>query len=159
MIRDHFLPSLLWIPACEIDGDYRTLLSHSVKTGGMAVRNPLESTVFVHDTSKAMTRHLAASPVERNTPFDPGEHRSTVSQASTDARKDRLAREQKILAVRAEGNHNTKDRDARASVAGLWLTVSPSYPNSTCLSRDSLRLRYNHAPLICPRFATDAKPT
>ena len=96
MIRDHFLPSLLGIPACEIDGEYRTLLSHSVKTGGMAVRNPLETAEFVHDTSKTMTRHLVASLVERNTPFDPSEHRSTVAQASTGARRDRLARERML---------------------------------------------------------------
>ena len=51
MIREHFLPSLIGIPACKIDGDYHTLLSHSVKTGGLAVRNPLERAEYVRDTS------------------------------------------------------------------------------------------------------------
>ena len=50
MIRDHFLPSLISIPACEIDGEYRILLSYSVKTGGFAVRNPLETAEYILDT-------------------------------------------------------------------------------------------------------------
>ena len=42
MICTHFLPSLLGIPSVEIDGDYRQLLTHSVKLGGLAIRNPVE---------------------------------------------------------------------------------------------------------------------
>ena len=33
-IRKHFLPALLGVPSVEIDGDYRQLLTHSVKLGG-----------------------------------------------------------------------------------------------------------------------------
>ena len=40
MIRDHFLPGLIGIPACEIDGDYQNILTHSVNMGCLAVRNP-----------------------------------------------------------------------------------------------------------------------
>ena len=46
MILYYFLPSLIVIPACEIDGDYRTLLSHSVNTRGLAVHNPLETPIM-----------------------------------------------------------------------------------------------------------------
>ena len=31
VIRKHFLPALLGVPSVEIDGDYRQLLTHSVK--------------------------------------------------------------------------------------------------------------------------------
>ena len=44
MIRTKFLPSLLGIPTTEIDGEYRNLLTHSVKTGGLAIRNLTETT-------------------------------------------------------------------------------------------------------------------
>jgi hypothetical protein len=36
----HFLPALLGVPLVEIDGEYRQLLTHSVKLGGLAIHNP-----------------------------------------------------------------------------------------------------------------------
>ena len=46
MIWDHFLPSLIEIPACEIDGDYQNVLTYSVKTGGIVVRNPCKTVEY-----------------------------------------------------------------------------------------------------------------
>jgi len=40
VIHTHFLPALLGVSSVEIDGDYHQLLTHSVKLGGLAIRNP-----------------------------------------------------------------------------------------------------------------------
>ena len=88
MIRNHFLPSLIGIHACEMDGDYQNLLTHSVKTGGLAVRNPIETAEYALKTSKMMTRHLVTSLVENYVLFDPSEHRRAVSLESVGARTE-----------------------------------------------------------------------
>ena len=134
MIRDHFLPSLLGIPACEIDGDYRTLLSHSVRMGGLAVRNPLETAEYVHDTSKMMNRHLVLSLVEDNTPFDPSEHRRTVSLASVGARKEQLIRERLVINDRGVLDDTNKRkiqehvRQDSGSLSTPAISTAYSYP-------------------------------
>ena len=43
IIRNKFLPSLIRIPTTKINGEYRNLLAYSVKTGGLAIRNPIET--------------------------------------------------------------------------------------------------------------------
>ncbi len=50
-IRTHFIPALLGVPSAEIDGDYRQLLTHSVKLGGLAIRNPVDTASHVHKAS------------------------------------------------------------------------------------------------------------
>jgi hypothetical protein len=72
VIRTHFLPALLGLPSVEIDGDYRQLLTHSVKLGGLAIRNPVDTAPCVHKASLAATRHLTVSLVDPATGFDLG---------------------------------------------------------------------------------------
>ena len=81
IIRDHFLSSLIGIPACEIDGDYQNLLTHSVNTGGLTVRNPCETAEYAFETLKMMTRHLVISLAKNDILLDPNEHRMAVSLA------------------------------------------------------------------------------
>ncbi len=57
-IRMHFLPALLGVPSVEIDGDYRQLLTHSVKLGGLTIHNPVDTAPRVHKASLAATHHL-----------------------------------------------------------------------------------------------------
>ena len=57
-IRIHLLPSFLGIPSTKIDGEYRQLLTHSVKMGGLAIRNPMEAAPRVHKASLAEICHL-----------------------------------------------------------------------------------------------------
>jgi hypothetical protein len=51
VIRTHFLPALLGVP----------LVTHSVKLGGLAIRNPVDTAPRVHKASLAATRHLTVS--------------------------------------------------------------------------------------------------
>ncbi len=90
VIRTHFFPTLLGVPLVEIDGDYRQLLTRSVKLGGMAIRNPVDTTPLVHKASFAATRHLTVSLVDPATPFDPGAHRMCATEVGAAARRDRL---------------------------------------------------------------------
>ncbi len=81
-IHMSFLPDLLSIPSTEIDGEYRQLLTHSVKLGGLAIRNPVDTALSVHMALIAATRHLTASLiVDAQIRFDLGMHRQCAIAA------------------------------------------------------------------------------
>jgi hypothetical protein len=84
-IRTSFFPALLGIPSTEINGKYRQLLTHSVKLGGLAIRNPVDTAPRVHKASLAATRHLTVSLVDPATRFDPGAHRMCATKAGAAA--------------------------------------------------------------------------
>jgi hypothetical protein len=153
-IRNYLAPALLGIGAHEMDGEFRELLTQSVKKGGLALRNPLDAAPYVHKTSKAATRHLVLSLVDGEHPFDHNSHRVTAALAGSCSRHDRLDREQDFLDKRWVGKPAVKRRDKRAMQAGLHYSVVPSLLNGTTLSanewRDNARLRYNLAPLDMP---------
>ena len=65
-IRTKFLPALLGIAASDLDGEFRELLTHGVKTGGIAIRNPVDTAVHVHETSLRATSHLVTSMVDKD---------------------------------------------------------------------------------------------
>jgi hypothetical protein len=65
-IRIKFLPAQLGIASSDLDGKFRKLLTHSVKTGGIAIWNPVDTTVHVHETSLHATCHLVASMVDKD---------------------------------------------------------------------------------------------
>ena len=89
-IHTHFLPSLLGLPSTEIDRDYRQLLTHSVKMGGLAIRNSVDTAPRVHLASIAATHHLTASLVQAATWFDLGTHRTCANEAGLASRRDCL---------------------------------------------------------------------
>ena len=133
MIQRKFLLSLIGIPTKEMDEDYCNLLTHSVKTGGLAIRNPTETSDYNLETSKSITRYLVDSLVD-GIPFNPNAHRRTASSSGKVAQIKRFARERATLTYRDENNHGKKRRDMRACVAGAWLSVYPNGLNGTTLS-------------------------
>jgi hypothetical protein len=154
-IRTSFLPALLGIPPTAIDGDYRQLLTHGIKQGGLAIRNPVDTAQRIHSTSLAATRYLTESLVREDAgAFDLGVHRKCATKAGRDAREVRLIDELRFLDARARDNPSEARRDKRNSAAGAWLSVFPNRLNGTDLSadewRDNVRLRYNHSPLDMP---------
>ncbi|KAL3806424.1 hypothetical protein ACHAXA_007766, partial [Cyclostephanos tholiformis] len=154
-IRTSFLPALLGIPLMAIDGDYRQLLTHGVKQGGLAIRNPVDTAQRIHSTSLVATRYLTESLVREDAgAFDLGVHRKCAKEAGQDAREFRLINEQGFLDVRGRDNPSVARRDKWNSAAGAWLSVFPNRLNGTDLSadewRDNVRLRYNHSPLDMP---------
>ena len=67
-IRTKLLPALLvlGIATSDLDGEFRELLTHGVKTGGMAIPNPMDTAVHVHKTSLPATSHLVTSMVDKD---------------------------------------------------------------------------------------------
>ena len=156
-IRTHFLPALLGVPSVEINGDYRQLLTHSIKLGGLAICNPVDTALSVHKASLVATRHLTVTvslvdpPVTR---FDPGAHCMCATKAGAAARRDQLQNEQIFLDRRGRDKPAVARRDKQNCAAGTWLSVFPNWLNGNGLSenkwRDNVRLRYNHSPLDMP---------
>ena len=155
VIRNTFIPALIGIAASEVDGELRSVLSHSVKKGGIAIRNPVDTAEHVHETSKAATSYLVRSMIDTSVEFSLKEHRSCATEEGLRARGRRLTKEQSILNERATRHHAVGRRDKRNQQNGCWLTVIPLRINGTDLStnefRDNLRLRYNYAPLDMPQ--------
>jgi hypothetical protein len=153
-IHTHFLPSLLGLPSTEIDGDYRQLLTHSGKMGGLAIRNPMDAAPHVHLASIVATLHLTASLVQAATRFDLGMHWTCANEAGLAAWRDRLQDEEIFLDRQDKDNPSVARRNRWNCVAGAWLSVFPNRLNSTGLSadewHDNIRLRYNHSPLDMP---------
>ncbi len=86
-IRMSFLPALLGIPPTEIDGEYRQLLTHGVKQGGLAIRNPVDTAPNIHLALLAATRHLTMSLVDTEARFHLGPHCTCATAAGQAARK------------------------------------------------------------------------
>ena len=96
-ILKYFCPVLIGIGAHEIDGVYQELLSHSMKKGGLTIRNPLDSVAHMLVTPKATTKHLVLSLVDEDRDFSHNSHRITAVLASNASCSDRLARDQCFL--------------------------------------------------------------
>ena len=60
-IRTKVLPALLGIAASDLDGEFGS----GVKTGRIAIRNPVDTAVHVHEMSLRATSHLITSMVDR----------------------------------------------------------------------------------------------
>ncbi|KAL7502374.1 hypothetical protein ACHAXN_001333, partial [Cyclotella atomus] len=150
-IRCTFLPSLLGVPS--ISAEMRQLMANGVKQAGLGIRNPVESADLFFGTSKHACEELVRSMLEGE--FNLAVHKSTVRQASTKARKQRIELESKFVSERGEQRGNRERlRMKRAGAAGIWLTCVPSRLHGTELSaeewRDNARLRYNLNPLSMP---------
>ncbi len=96
-IRTSFLPALLGILLTKIDGEYRQLLTHGVKQGGLAIRNPVDTAPSIHSASLVATRHLTVSLVGVGARFDLGAHCHCATKAGQAGRKAQLNAEQLFL--------------------------------------------------------------
>ncbi len=157
-IRSKLIPALLGIAPSEMNGDLRQVLAHSVKMGGLVLRNPVDTATHVHEASMEATSHLTQSlvEVEAGVAFDLGTHKSVAAAARLTTKSERFKREQCYLTQRGEGKAAVKRCDKRNCRAGIWLSVIPTRMNGTNLSanewRDNTRLRYNLKPLDMPQL-------
>jgi hypothetical protein len=155
-IRTKFLPALLGIAALDLDCEFRKLLTHSVKMGGIAIRNPVDTAVYVHETSLHATSHLVTSMVDKDAHLDLEDHLECVVCWGQYGRMERLGCKQKFVDARGVNKPAIKRRDILAGAAGLWLSVIPDRLSGNSLSaeefRDNLRLRYNLLLLNMPQL-------
>jgi hypothetical protein len=115
-------------------------LTHSVKTGGMGILNPMDTAQHVHSIS------VAATPQR----FNIDEHNKTARAATQEAQKGRIEDELLSLTQWGEGNASKQRWDKPNTSNRAWLTVVPTARNGTVLLatewRDSVRLWFNLPP-------------
>ncbi len=131
----------------DLDCEFHELLTHGVKTGGIAIRNPVDTAVHVHEMSLRATSHLVTSMVDKDAHLNLEDHRECVVRWGQYGCTAHLGHEQKFVDARGKNKPAVKPRDILAGSAGLWLLVIPDRLNGNSLSveefRDNLRLRYN----------------
>jgi hypothetical protein len=89
-IRSNFLPRLLGVDS--ISAEMCQLMAQGVKQAGLGIRNPVETTDTLFKVSKEACGELVDSLVNGKR-LALAEHKATVRQASTEARKKRVERE------------------------------------------------------------------
>ncbi len=122
-IRTKFLPALLGIAASDLDGDFRKLLTHGVKTGGIAIRNPVDTAVHVHETSLCATSHLITSMVDKGAYLNLEDHRECVVCWGQYGCMTRLGREQKSLLMHGVSTNlpsNVRTSWPELQGSGFW---------------------------------------
>ncbi|KAL7461468.1 hypothetical protein ACHAXS_001898, partial [Conticribra weissflogii] len=150
-IRSDFLPALFGgTTPMSIDDDFRRLLGHSVKMGGIGIRDPTKTADRLFEASKEATAHLAAN-LAVNAEFAVETHRAHVRQASARMRKERTEAEESFLSELSSRDRGLRNHLDAAKESGAWLTALPRRLNGTQLSpqefQDALRLRYGKRPL------------
>jgi hypothetical protein len=138
-IRSKFLPALLGIAALDLDGEFRELLTHGVKMGRIAIQNPVDTAVHVHETSLRATSHLVTSMVDKDAYLNLEDHRECVVRWGQYGRTARLGRKQKFVDARGVNKPAVKRQDILAGAAGLWLSVIPDRLNGNLLSAEEFR--------------------
>jgi len=88
------------IAASDLDGEFRKLLTHGVKTGGIAIQNPVDTAVHVHETSLLATSHFVTSMVDKDAYLNLEDHRECAVRWGQYGREARLKREQKFVDAR-----------------------------------------------------------
>jgi hypothetical protein len=155
-IRMKFLPALLGIAALDLDSKFCKCLTHSVKTGGIAIRNPMDTAVHVHEMSLCATSHLVTLMVNRDACLDLEDHCDCVVHWGLYSRTEHLGHKRKFVDARGMDKPAIKPWDILAGAAGLWLSVIHNRLNGNSLSVeefcDNLRLRYNLLPLNMPKL-------
>ena len=150
-IRSNFLPSLFGgSTPMAIDDDFRRLLGHSVKMGGIGIRDPTKVADRLFAASMEATASLAEN-LAANAVFSIEAHRAQVRQASATMRRDRATAEEAFLAELSARDRGIRNHIDAAKESGAWLTALPRRLNGTQLSpqefQDALRLRYGKRPL------------
>ena len=150
--RDKLFPSLFG--GEEITADFRKILGHSIKHGGLGIPDPRQSAECDYITSKAASRELVDSLLGGSVLNYLG-HRACVRKASQSARLSKRVVEMPELYDRQEqAGQQQKNRLHRETRIGAWLSAVPNCLNGTELSReefrDNLCLRYGLMPQDIP---------
>ena len=142
------------MPPDELSAEFRELLSHSLKVGGLGIRNPVASAEHVHKMSDHASSYLVSTLVFPGRGFDVDAHNQTVKESCADGTKQRLEREQEFLKDLMKDRPFLEQQMERACETGLFLKAIPRHINGTVLGadewRDNVRLRYNLLPLNLP---------
>ena len=151
-LREKIFPALFG--GEEIDSNFRQILGHSVKHGGLGIPDPQISEESAYKTSKVASGELVDSLLGVSALNYVG-HRACVHGTSLAGRRERKHVELAELARRKDlAGGQERNRLQRATRNGAWFSAVPHRINSTELSqekfRDNLRLRYGLMPQDIP---------
>ena len=151
-LREKFFPFLFG--GKEITANFRKILIHSVKHGGLGITDTWLSAECAYNTSKAASGKLVDSLLGGSVLNYVG-HRACVHKSSQSARLNKRIVELSELFTRQEqAGGQEKYRLHRATRNGAWLSAVPHPLNGTDFSReefwDNLRLRYGLMPQDTP---------
>ena len=152
VLRDKFSHALFG--GKEINTDFRKILGHSVKYGGLGIPDPWMSAESAYNTSKASSGELVDSLLGGSALKYVG-HRACIRRSSLAARRERKHVELAELARQKElSGGQERNRLHRATSNGAWLIVVPHRLNGMEFLReefwDDLRLIYGLMPQEIP---------
>jgi len=152
-ICEKFIPALLQVSE-PVDEALCQLLSHGVKSGGIAIRNPVISAPLLHQCSVDACAILIKA-LQDGGGLKAEAHKTVVKAAGNEARTARLKEEQVNLdGMKGSGRRKVAKRLERMGETGAWLSVIPNRFDGTELSReefqDNLALRYGLRPRGLP---------
>ena len=125
-LRNVFLPALFGRPNMPVSDDDRLLYTNSVKAGGLGIRDPYHEAMALNLTSKEASKVLVKALVE-GTDLSLAGHRKAVKKASTTAQACKRANEEATVAtMKGQASAKEKNRLARISGCGAWLTRLPT---------------------------------
>ena len=149
-IKEFMIPALFDMEASEVKDDFRRLLEHGVKQGGMNLRDPSKGADRLLQASSEASEVLVASLLG-NTTLDSVEHKACVRTAGAKARKERVDGEKEaVKGMMVGASRMLKKRLERIGETGAWISMTPNRLNGTLLSmeewRDNARVCYDLKP-------------
>ena len=128
-LRQKFFPSLF--RGEEITADFREILGHSVKHGGLGIPDPWLPAECAYNTSKAASRELVDFILGGSILYYIG-HRACVRKASQTARlSKRIVELAEIFKRQEQAWGQEKNRLHREMSNGAWLSAVPHRLNGT----------------------------
>ncbi len=148
-----FIPALLQVSE-PVDKALCQLLSHGVKSGRIAIRNPVVSALPLHQCSVDVCDILIKA-LQDGGGLNAEAHKATVKAAGNEARKARLKGEQDTLdGLKESGGRKIAKHLEWMGKTGKWLSVIPNRFDGTELSReefqDNLTICYGLRPRGLP---------
>jgi hypothetical protein len=146
-LRNVFIPALLDLKRGDtINDGFRLLLARGIKSGGLAIRNPVEVAARLH-TASVDSAELLVESLLSNGDLDCAAHLARVREAGAAMRKERAEKDEEVVKNLAElGGAKVKKRLERMLWNGSWLSAIPDRMSGTVLTReewlDNVYLRY-----------------
>ena len=158
VLREKLFPALFG--GEEINTNFRKILGHSVKHGGLGIpdsRSPEES---AYNTPKAAIRELVDSLLGGSVLNYVG-HRACVRKLSQTTRQTNMSIElAEVFRHQEQAGGQERNRLHRTTMNRAWLSAVPYRLSGTELSweelRDNLRLRYGLMPQDIPTACDNA---
>jgi hypothetical protein len=121
-----FLPALLEIAASDLDGEFRELLTHGVKTGGMAIQNPMDTIVHVRMMSLPAMSHLVTSMVDKDAHLNLEDHHDVWSAEASMAVRHAWGKSRSLSMHRVSANLPSNVGTSWPELQGCGFRLSPT---------------------------------